>query len=96
MCNPAFEQLFLYPEKELLGKKVDQFIANGEMAEEAKDLTDRVNQAETVHVTTRRHRRDGTLVDVELHAVPLRIDGKIEGTYGLYIDVTERKRVEKN
>jgi len=95
LCNPAFEQLFLYAEKELLGRKVDQCIANGEMAEEAKDLTDRVMQAETVHVTTQRFRRDGTLVHVELHAVPLRIDGKIAGTYGLYLDVTERKRAEE-
>jgi len=94
MCNPAFEQLFLYSEKELLGKKVDQCIAHGEMAEEAKNLTDRVRQAETVHVTTHRQRRDGTLVDVELHGVPLRIDGKITGIYGLYLDVTERRRAE--
>ncbi len=94
MCNPAFEQLFLYSEKELLGRKVDQVIARGEIAEEAKNLTDRVRQAETIHITTQRHRRDGTLVDVEILAVPLRIDGKITGIYGLYLDVTERKRAE--
>jgi PAS domain S-box-containing protein len=74
---------------------VDQVIANGWMAEEAKELTDRVNQAETVHITTQRQRRDGTLVDVELLAVPLRLDGKIAGIYGLYLDVTERKRAEE-
>jgi PAS domain S-box-containing protein len=95
MCNPAFEQMFLYAEKELLGGKVDQMIAVGEMAEEAQNFTDRVIQAETIHVTTQRRRRDGMLVDVELHAVPLRIDGKIAGTYGLYLNVTERKRAEE-
>jgi PAS domain S-box-containing protein len=94
MCNPAFEQLFCYSEQELLGKDVDQFIAHGEMVEEAKNLTDRVIQAESIHVTTQRRRRDGTLVDVEVHGVPLRIDGKIVGTYGLYLDITERKRAE--
>ena len=94
MCNPAFEQLFLYSERELLGKKVDQCIANGEMAEEAENLTDRVKQGETIHVTTRRQRRDGTIVDVELLAVPLRIDEKIAGIYGLYLDVTERRQAE--
>jgi signal transduction histidine kinase/CheY-like chemotaxis protein len=34
-------------------------------------------------------------VDVELHGVPLCIGGKIVGTYGLYVDVTERKRAEE-
>jgi len=95
LCNPAFEQLFLYSEKELLGRKVDQVIASREMADEAKNLTDRVSQGEMVHVTTQRRRRDGTLVDVELHGVPLRIDGKIAGTYGLYLDITEHKRAEE-
>jgi PAS domain S-box-containing protein len=95
MCNPAFEQMFLYSEKELLGGKVDQIIAVDEMAVEAQSFTDRVIQAETVHVTTRRRRRDGILVDVDLHAVPLRIDGNIVGIYGLYLDVTERKRAEE-
>ena len=95
MCNPAFERLFLYSEKELLGKPVDQFIAHGEMAEEAENLNNRVSQAETIHVTTRRQRKDGTLLDVELRAVPLRIDGKPGGIYALYLDITERKQAEE-
>jgi len=95
MCNPAFEQLFLYSEKDLLGKNVDEVITSGEMRKEAQDLTARVTQAEAIHVTTRRQRRDGTLVDVELHGVPLRIDGKIVGTYGLYLEITERRHAEE-
>ena len=95
MCNPAFEQLFLYSIMELLGKRVDQVIATGEMAAEANNLTERAHQGETVHLTTRRRRKDGTLADVELHAVPLRINGEIAGTYGLYLDVTERRRAEE-
>lgn len=95
LSNPAFEHLFLYSEKELLGKRIEQVIANGEMAGEARNITLRVSQGETVHVTTQRLRRDGTLVDVELHAVPLRIDGRTAGIYGLYLDITERKRAEE-
>ena len=95
MCNPAFEKLFLYPEKELLGKNIDQLIADEAMAVEACETTTRVRQGEAIHISTRRRRRDGALVDVELHAVPLRIDGNIVGTYGLYLGVTERRRAEE-
>ncbi len=95
MCNPAFEQLFLYSKIELLGRQVDQVIAGGELAEEAENLTERALEGEAVHLTTRRRRKDGTLADVELHAVPLRRDGKITGTYGLYLDVSERRRAEE-
>ena len=95
MCNPAFEHLFLFSEKDLLGKDLDQLIARGPMTEEASDLTGRVTRAETVHVTTQRFRKDGTIVDVELQAAPLRLDGKVMGTCGLYHDVTERRRTEE-
>ena len=95
MCNPAFEQLFQYPAKDILGKGVDPLIAGGEMADEARDLNRRVSQAETVHVMTRRRRRDGTLVEVDLHAIPLRIEGRMAGIYGLYLDVSERQRAEE-
>jgi PAS domain S-box-containing protein len=94
MCNPAFERMFHYSENELLGAKVDQMIATGEMTEEAQKFTNRVIQAETIHAVTQRRRRDGTLLDVELHGVPLRIDGKIVGTYALYLDVSEQRRAE--
>lgn len=95
MCNPAFEELFLYSEKEILGLNVDTVVADGAMAEEAQRLTERVNQAEAVHAITQRRRRNGTLVDVEVHAVPLRIDGKTVGIYGLYLDISERRRAEQ-
>ncbi len=95
MSNPAFEQLFLYSETDLLGKNVDQFITREEMAEEARALTRRANQGEAVHLTTLRFRRDGTPVEVELHAVPLLLEGKITGAYGLYRDVTEPRRAEE-
>ena len=95
MCNPAFEQMFLYSEMELLGRNIDHVIAHGELAEQAAKLTVRAQNAEAVHVSACRYRRDGSLVDVELHAVPLRIDGKIVGTYGLYLDVSERRRAEE-
>ena len=95
VCNPAFEQMFLYSAKELLGRQVDEVIAVGEMAKEAKRLTERVIQAESIHVVTQRRRRDGMLLDVDLHGVPLRIDGKIVGTYALYLDVSAQRRTEE-
>jgi PAS domain S-box-containing protein len=94
MCNSAFEQLFWYQQAEILGKRVDDLLTTPELAEEARELTRRVGQAEMIHLTTQRCRRDGTRVDVEVHGVPLCVDGKLVGVYGIYQDITERKRVE--
>jgi signal transduction histidine kinase len=44
---------------------------------------------------TRRRRKDGALIDVELHVVPLEIDHQIEGIYLLYQDISDRRAIEK-
>ena len=44
---------------------------------------------------TRRRRRDGTMVDVELMLVPLTVDGSHVGFLGVYHDVTELQRARQ-
>ncbi len=92
MCNPAFERLFMYSQEEIVGEILDELLAPEELTSEAVDLTQRTVAGEIVYATTHRKRRDGTLVDVEVHGVPLMQDGKLVRGYGLYQDITERKR----
>jgi len=94
LCNPAFEQLFQYRQEQIIGRPVDDLIASVEEAQEAVGLTNRVLTGESVHVVTRRRRRDGTAVDVELHTVPLQIAGESLGGFGLYQDITDRLQAE--
>jgi PAS domain S-box-containing protein len=92
MCNPAFERLFQYRQEEILGAQLDELIAPAELLSEGSEYTRRVVAGEAFQVATRRCRKDGTLMDVELHCVPLSVGGKLVGAYGLYQDITERKR----
>jgi PAS domain S-box-containing protein len=94
MCNPAFERLFQYPLEETVGTPLNELIAPPELLAEANDYSQRSGEGESVMGTTLRRRKDGTLVDVELHGVPLISEGKYLGTYGLYQDITERKKAE--
>jgi len=94
-CNPAFERLFQYSVQEITGAGLNELIVPEELAPQAADYSRRVErEGETLHATTRRRRKDGTLVDVELYGVPLNVRGKVVGVYGLYLDITERKRAE--
>jgi two-component system NarL family sensor kinase len=94
MCNPAFETLFQYTPKELAGADLDDLITGPEMAEEAACLSGRVVRGNKVHTVTQRRRRDGMTVDVEIYGIPLMVDNKLAGVYGLYQDVTERNKAQ--
>jgi PAS domain S-box-containing protein len=93
--NPAAERLFGYTQAQVVGRSIDDLLAGTpEMRAEVLDYTRRVADDDRVVAVTRRSRKDGTLVDVELLAVPVNVGGSQVGTYAMYHDITELKRVE--
>ncbi len=96
LCNDAFVELFHYPTHELLGRRVDDLIAPEGDAGETAAMTRRGVAGENVRRDTVRRRRDGTLVDVELFVVPLAMKGRAIGCYGVYRDISDRRRAAPN
>jgi diguanylate cyclase (GGDEF)-like protein/PAS domain S-box-containing protein len=97
VCNPAFERLFLFRRDEIVGKKIDDLICpRGEDGQnEGIKITREVLQGKPVHSTAVRLRKDGTPVTVELHGVPLIVEGRLAGVYAIYQDITQRHRAEE-
>ncbi|MDX1395325.1 MAG: response regulator [Gemmatimonadota bacterium] len=87
-CNPAFESLYGYREKELIGQNLDDHIAADEHRSEAQQYT-RAAGDRAVSGIGRRRRKDGSLVDVQIRAVPVIIGGERVGMMGLYNDISE-------
>jgi PAS domain S-box-containing protein len=94
-CNRYFENLFQFEEPEILGKKLDQVIARKEYIKDAMSYTKKTLRGEAIHGFGRRYRKDGTLIDVEFTGVPVVIEGKVVGAYGIYLDITERKQPQE-
>jgi PAS domain S-box-containing protein len=94
-CNPAFETLFGYRQRDAIGQELDTLIAGPELMLEAHGLTETVRQGNSVHVITQRKRMDGSLVDVEVFGVPVILWGKQIGALGLYHDVTDLVEAQK-
>jgi PAS domain S-box-containing protein len=88
-CNPGFEELYGYTQDEVIGKNLDDLITTAESREQAVSYTRKASAHELVKGFGQRRRKDGTLVDVEVLAVPVVIDGERVGMMGLYHDVTE-------
>jgi PAS domain S-box-containing protein len=87
--NPAAERLFGYTAEEAVGRNIDDLVANrSEIREEAIDVSRRIAHQE-VRLTTRRTRKDGSLVDVDITGAPIYLGGELVGMYGLFHDVSE-------
>ncbi|MGA2845334.1 MAG: PAS domain S-box protein [Candidatus Acidiferrales bacterium] len=95
MCNPAFETLFGYRQSDILGAELDLLVVPARDASEALELSRRATSGEVVRAEGKRRRSDGSLVDVQIVAVPLNANGKRTGSFGMYEDITERCRAEE-
>lgn len=94
--NPAAERLFGYTREEMLGASIDRLYSTNTPAAQ-RDLARRAAAGEPIvnFETIRRH-KDGSDVDVAITISPVRDHaGKVIGSSGIYRDISERKRMEK-
>ena len=94
--NPAAEKLFGYSREEAVGQDVDSLVAStAAVHHEAVQVNQHTVEAGQVHLTTRRTRKDGSLVDVDLLAAPIRVGDEMVGLYALYHDISELQRARE-
>ena len=93
--NPAAEKLFGYTPDEAVGRDVDDLIAaSADLRAEAREVNRQGSQQE-YQLITRRTRKDGSLVDVQLLVAPVLVEGELVGRYGIYHDVGELQRARQ-
>ena len=94
--NPAAEAIFGYSQAEAIGRRADELVATDPaIAVEAQAFTSRTMAEGSVHALTRRTRKDGALIEVELWAIPIGIDGKTVGAMAIYHDITELQQARR-
>ncbi len=93
--NGEFTKLFGYAKEEVVGRSLDELVAPEDLVGEAQRITRQVAAGERIAHETVRRRKDGSRVEVAILGAPVRIAGGQIGVYGLYRDITERKRAEE-
>ncbi len=87
--NPGAERLFGYTQAEAIGRPLEDLVATPEMREEFHAGIQRGLSGERLQTITRRARKDGSLVDVEISAMPVVVEGAQVGFISIYHDITE-------
>lgn len=93
--NKGFEEMFGFTLTEMKGRSINDFIVPEELTHEGVDLNNLITNHRIVSIETARRHRNGKLVDVILYGMPVMLENQTIGIYGVYVDITERKRVEE-
>lgn len=93
--NKGFEDMFGYSKDDLLGKNLNDFIVPEGLYDEGIGLNNLIATNKVVTLESVRKHRSGRPVNVILCGVPVLFDNKTIGIYGVYVDITDRKKVEE-
>ncbi len=94
--NPGAEKLFGYTAEEAAGRNIDELIAGSdEVRAEALSYSQQASRGERIHAITRRTRKGGSFVDVEISGAPVMLQGGHAGFIGIYHDITELQRARR-
>jgi PAS domain S-box-containing protein len=95
LINPGFTEMFGYTLDELKGKNLNDFIVPEEFQSEGMDINNFISSNKVIRAEAVRKNKSGKMVNVILYGMPVRLEDRVIGIYGVYVDITERKRMEE-
>lgn len=93
--NRGFEEMFGFTKHDLRGSNLNDFIVPDDLQSEGLDLNNLITSNRVVRVESIRKHKSGKLINVILCGVPVILDNEAIGIYGVYVDITDRKKVEE-
>jgi diguanylate cyclase (GGDEF)-like protein/PAS domain S-box-containing protein len=93
LTNSAFEKLFQYGRHELALTDLGNLRVPGDDTTDSMHLIPQIFAGNALHRTVRQRRKDGHILDVALHGVPLLLNSEVHGAYLIYEDVSEQIRM---
>lgn len=93
--NQGFHEMFGYSVDELKGHGLNAFIVPEELEAEGNDLNTLISSYKVIRIETVRRRKDGEMLSLIVYGVPVHMEDKTIGIFGVYVDITEQKKIEK-
>lgn len=92
--NQGFKEMFGYSLDELKGHGLNQFIVPEELEAEGNDLNTLISSYKVIKIETVRRTRKGDMLSLIVYGVPVHMEDKTIGIFGVYVDITEQKKIE--
>ncbi len=93
--NQSFENIFGYSSEEIIGKKLDEVISPIDSYDNANSLTDLTFKGQSFQVESVRVHKNGKEIPVLIGGTPVEIDNQIIAIFGIYVDISDRKKAEE-
>jgi diguanylate cyclase (GGDEF)-like protein/PAS domain S-box-containing protein len=92
LANSAFEKLFQYDRHQLRLIGIESTWMPDDEASDPAKLISQIFAGDACHQTVRGRRKDGEVLQLALHGVPLLVNGEPRGAHLIYEDVSEQIR----
>jgi PAS domain S-box-containing protein len=93
--NREFTNLYGFTPEEALGRNITDLIVPEGHWEASEKLREALQRGERVDAELTRKRKDGSRLTVSFVAAPVEVEGNTPEIFGIYRDITERKRAEE-
>ena len=93
--NREFTNLYGYTPEEALGRDICELVVPEGHWEESEKLREALKRGERVNAELKRKRKDDSRLIVSFVAAPVQVEGNTPEIYGIYRDITERKKAEE-
>jgi diguanylate cyclase (GGDEF)-like protein/PAS domain S-box-containing protein len=90
LANSALEKIFQYDRHELASIDLGIMENTDEGTANSAELIPQIFAGNALRKTVRQRRKDGKVLDLALHGVPLLLNGEVRGAYLIYQDISEQ------
>lgn len=94
-ANKSFERIFGYTHDEIIGADVNDLLVPDTRKEEGQKLSETVMKGDRFQTESIRRTKDNETVPVLIGGVPVELDNEIIAIYGIYLDISEQHKHQK-
>ena len=93
--NREFQTMFGFSLAEIKGRELDSLINTEETLTKALALSREALGGERIYFDGKRKNKTGQISDFHIIGSPIVVDGKVLGSIGIYLDISEMKRMQE-